>query len=118
MRLLVGSPSSISRQRLRKLARAVVVHRELAAGQQAHLGHRVQAALAVGVEGADAVDFVVEQVYAEWHARAHGEQVDQPAAHRVFAGAYHLRYMAVPGQRELRFELGFVQLLPRLKWKV
>ena len=93
----------------------IVVHGELAAGQKAHLGHGVQAALAVGVEGADAVDFVVEQVYAEWHERAHGEQVDQPAAHRVFAGAYHLRYMAVPGQRELGLELGFVQLLLRLE---
>jgi hypothetical protein len=44
-----------------------VVHRELAARQQAHLGHRVQAALAVGVEGADAVDLVVEQVHAVGH---------------------------------------------------
>jgi hypothetical protein len=31
-----------------KARRGVVVHRELAAGQQAHLGHRVQAALRVG----------------------------------------------------------------------
>ena len=45
-RTLVGSPSQRSRQRARKRARASLVHRELAARQQAHLGHRVEAALA------------------------------------------------------------------------
>jgi len=44
-----------------------VVHREFAAGQQTHLGHRVEAALAVGVEGADAVDLVVEQIHPVGH---------------------------------------------------
>jgi hypothetical protein len=111
MRLLVGSPSSSSRQRLRNLARAAVVHRELAARQQAHLGHRVQAALAVGVEGADAVDLVVEQVHAVGHGAAHGEQVDQPAAHRVLAGAHHLGDVAVAGQGQLALEPGLVELL-------
>ncbi len=52
----------------RNAARARLVHRELAAGQQAHLGHRVEAALGVGVEGADRVDLVVEQVDAVGHA--------------------------------------------------
>ena len=119
MRLLVGSPSSSSRQRLRKLRPRVVVHRELASGQQAHLGHGVQAALAVGVEGADRVDLVVEQVDAVGHRRAHGEQVDQAAAHRVFAGAHDLRDVVVAGQRELGLELRLVQLLlARWKWKV
>jgi hypothetical protein len=88
-----------------------LVHREFAAGQQAHLGHRVQAALAVGVEGADAVDLVVEQVHPVGHQRAHGEQVDQAAAHRVFAGADHLGHVVVAGQRELRLQLGLVELL-------
>ena len=88
-----------------------VVHREFAAGQQAHFGHRVEAALAVGVEGADAVDLVVEQVDPVGHQRAHGEQVDQAAAHRVFAGADHLGHMLVAGQGELALELGFVELL-------
>ena len=93
------------------------VHRELAPGQQAHLGHGVEAALAVGVKGADAVDLIVKQIHPERHVRAHRKQVDQTAAHRVFAGTDHLGDMAVAGQRKLRFELGFVQLLLGLKFK-
>jgi hypothetical protein len=88
-----------------------VVHRELAARQQADLGHRIQAALAVGVEGADAVDLVVEQVDAVGNRASHGEQVDQPAAHRVFAGAHHLGDVAVAGQGQLALEPGLVQLV-------
>jgi hypothetical protein len=94
-----------------ELGPRAVVHRELAAGQQADLGHRVQAALAVGVEGADAVDLVVEQVHAVGHGTAHGEQVDQPAAHRVLAGAYHLGDVAVAGQGQLALEFGLIELL-------
>jgi hypothetical protein len=45
------------------------------------------------------------------HQRAHREQVDQAAAHRVFAGAHHLRHVVVAGQRELRLQLRLVQLL-------
>jgi hypothetical protein len=93
------------------------VHGELAAWQQSHFGHRVQAALAVRVKGADAVDLVVKQVHPVGHGRAHGKQVDQPAAHRVFTRAHHLRDMAVARQRELGLELGFVQLLFDLEVK-
>ena len=92
-----------------------VVHREFTTRQQADLGHRVQAALAVGVEGADAVDLVVEQVDAIRHAAAHREQVDQRAAHGVFAGADDLAHVAVAGQRQLRLEPGFVELLLELE---
>ncbi|MCY1525359.1 hypothetical protein D9M68_603350 [compost metagenome] len=94
-----------------KARAGVVVHRELAARQQAHLGHGVEAALGVGVEGADGVDLVIEQVDAKRHRRAHREQVDQAAAHRVLARAHHLRHVAVAGQRELGLELGLLQLL-------
>ncbi len=88
-----------------------IVHGELAAGQQAHLGHGVEAALRVRIEGADGVDLVVEQVHPVGHGRAHGEEVDQAAAHRVFARSHHLRDVAVAGQRELGAELRLVQLL-------
>jgi len=88
-----------------------VVHGELAPGQQAHLGHGVQAALAVGVEGSDGVDLVIEQVHPEGHGRAHGEEVDQAAAHGVLARADHLRDVAVAGQGELALELGLVEFL-------
>ena len=79
-----------------------VVHRKFTTRQQPHFGHRVQAALAVGVEGADAVDLVVEQVHAVRYGRTHREQINQPTAHRVFARAHHLRDVAVARQRELR----------------
>ena len=71
----------------------------------------------VGVEGADGVDLVVEQVHAIGLERAHGEQIDQAAAHRVFAMADHLGHMLVAGQRELGLEFGFVQLLTLLELK-
>jgi hypothetical protein len=64
----------------------LLVHRKLAARQQSHLGHRIQAALAVGVEGSYRVDLVAEQVDPVRHQRAHREQVDQSTAHRIFAG--------------------------------
>ncbi len=96
---------------LAKARAGVVVHRELAARQQAHLGHRVQAALAVRIEGADGVDLVVEQVHPQRHAGAHREQIDQAAAHRVFAGADDLGDMAVSRQCQLGLEPGFLELL-------
>jgi hypothetical protein len=88
-----------------------VVERELAAGQQAHLGHRVQAALRVGVEGADRIDLVAEQVDAVGHRRAHREQVDQPAPHRVLAWRDHLADVRVAGQHELCLQRRFVELV-------
>ncbi len=92
-----------------------IVHRKLAARQQAHLRHRVQAALAVGVKGADAVDLVVKQVHAVRHWRAHGENINQATAHRVFARADNLGDVAVAGQCELRFQARFIELLPDLE---
>ena len=94
-----------------KTSPRLVVHRELAAGQQPHLGHRVEAALRVGVEGADRVDLVAEQVDAVGHRRAHREQVDQPAAHRVFARRDDLAHVRVAGQRELGLQGRLVELL-------
>ena len=86
------------------------VQRELAAGQQLDGLDRIQAALGVGVEGAQAVQFVVEEVQPVGQRRAHREQVDEAATHRVFTGAQHLFDMLVTGQRELGLQGGFVQL--------
>ncbi len=88
-----------------------VVHREFAPGQQPHLGHRVQAALRVGVEGADRVDLVVEQVDAIGHRRAHRVEVDQAATHGVFTRRYDLADMLVAGEGQLRFQRRFVELV-------
>ena len=98
------------------LARGLV-ERELAARQQAHLGHGVEAALAVGVEDADRVDFVAEQVDAVGRHRAHGEEVDQAATHRVLAGAHHLADVLVAGQHQLGAEGGLIQALTLFELK-
>ena len=93
------------------------VHGKLTARQQAHLGHRIQAALGVGVEGANGINFVVKQIDPIGHQRAHGKQIDQATAHRIFAGADHLAHVAVSRQGKLGFELGFVQFLFGLEVK-
>ena len=108
---LVGSPSSCSRQRARNAVRAASSIGNSRPGQQPHLGHRVEAALRVGVEGADRIDLVAEQVDAVGHGRAHREQVDQAAAHRVLAGRHDLADVAVAGERELRLQRGLVEPL-------
>ena len=86
------------------------VQRELPAGQQLDGLDRIQAALGVGIEGAQAVQFVIEEVQPVGQRRAHREQVDEAAAHRVFTGAQHLFDMLVTGQRELGLQGSFVQL--------
>ena len=98
-----------------KLGARGLVHGELASGQQAHVGHRVEAALAVGVKGTNTVDLVVKQIHPKRHQRAHGEQVNQTSAHRIFPWADHLGHVAVARQRELRLELGLIELLPYLE---
>lgn len=87
------------------------VEREFAARQQPHVAHRVEAALRVGIERADRVDLIVEQVDPVRQRRAHREQVDQRAAHAVFAGPHDLTHVFVAGERELRFQLRFVETL-------
>ena len=94
-----------------------VVHGELAAGQQAHLGYRVQAALAVRVERAQRIDLVVKQIDPVGHRRTHGEQIDQAATHRVFARADYLAHVGITRQRQLGAQPGFVKLLADLEVK-
>ena len=77
------------------------VQREFARRQQADILDRVDAALGVRVEGADALDLVVEQVDAVGQRTAHREQVDDAAAHAVFAGAQHLGDVGIAGQGQL-----------------
>jgi hypothetical protein len=96
----------------------LVVHRELARRQQAHFRHRENRALGIDVEGLDVFDLVVEQVEPVGQLRTHREEVDQPAADRVFAGRHHLRDVRVAGQRHLAAEPVGVQFLAFLNAKV
>jgi len=80
-----------------------LVHRELARGQQADFRHGIQRALRVHVEAGNGLDLVVEQVDAVRQHAAHREQVDDAAAHAVFAGGEHLLHMVVACKSELFF---------------
>jgi hypothetical protein len=72
-------------------------------------------ALGVDVEGLDALDLVVEQVEPVGQLRAHREEVDQPAANRVFAGRHHLRDVGVAGQGDLAAEFLGIELFALLE---
>ena len=87
------------------------VERKLAARQQTHVAHGVEAALRVGIERADGVHLIVEQVDAIGQRRAHRIQVDERAAHAVFARPHDLAHVLVARERQLRLELGFVEPL-------
>ena len=100
-----------------KLGTRRFVHGKFSARQQTNFGHGVQTALRVGIESPDRVNLVVKQVDAVGHLRAHGKQINQAAAHRIFTGTDHLAHMAVACQGQLGFELGFVQLLLGLELK-
>ena len=86
----------------------LIIHGEFASGQQPDFGHRVQAALAVGVEGSDGVDFVVKQVDPIGHQRPHWKQVNQATAHGVLAWAHHLGHVLVARQSQLGLKLRLV----------
>jgi hypothetical protein len=61
------------------------VGREFACGHEPDLAHRAGRALGLGVERADRLDLVAEQVDPVGQLAAHREQVDQRAAHGEFA---------------------------------
>jgi len=69
--------------------------------EQAHVVHLVDRALRVDVEGADTVDFVVEQIDAIGNGAAHRKQIDHAAAEAVLARRDHLRDVAVARHGEL-----------------
>jgi len=85
--------------------------RHFARRQQANFRHRIERALAVDIEAAQGLDLVVEQLDAIGQGGAHREQIDQPAAHAVFAGRDHLGHMLIAGQCHLCTQLVEIQLV-------
>ncbi len=69
-------------------------------GQQFHARDPVLATLGVGVEVAQGVDLVVEQVDTQRRLGAHREEVDQRAAQGVFAGFIDRLHGPVAGPRQ------------------
>ena len=88
----------------------VFLQRELTCRQQAHRFNLVDRALGLGVEGAQGLDFVVEQVDPVRQFAAHREQVDQRAAHGELAMLIHRIDAAIatglkPGTHLLHIQL-------------
>ena len=75
----------------------LLVQRKFARRQQPHLLHDAGGDLGFRIEGPDGVDLLVEQVEPEGRLAAHGEEVDERAAHGEIAVLCHLRTGAVTG---------------------
>jgi len=69
--------------------------------EQVNGRHFLQRALAVDVEQAQAVDFIVKKIEAVGLVAAHREQIEQRAAGSIFAMLHHLIDMAVAGPLKL-----------------
>ena len=65
---------------------AVLVEQRFGGGQQGEAVDPAGGALVGGIEGADALDLVAEEIEAQRLLLARWEQIDQAAAHREFAG--------------------------------
>ena len=75
----------------------LLVEGELAGREHSHALHPVAGALGLGVEGADALELVVEQVEPVGPVGPHGVDVQQGAADRVLAVGHHLGDAVVAG---------------------
>ena len=90
-----------------------LVERKFTRRQQTDFLDGINAALGVDVKRADGLDLVVKQVDAIRQRAAHREQIQQAAAHAVFAGRHHLAHGAVTRQRHLstqRVQIEFLAL--------
>ncbi len=92
-----------------------LVHGKLARRQEPDLRDLVERALAVRIERADRLDFLIEQVEPVGQRAAHGKEVDQSAAHAVLARRDHLRDVAVAGEGELRAQAAELERFSRLE---
>ena len=88
---------------------------ELAGRQQVEPRQLFERALRFGVEAADAVDDVVEQVDPQRRFAAHRKHVEQRATDGEVAGFAHLRHARVAGAGEAQAELLEVQRLAGLE---
>jgi hypothetical protein len=93
---------------------ARVVEQDLVDRQQGEALRRLDGALGGGVEAADGLDLVAEEVEAERVGVARGEQVEQPAAHSVFARLEHRVGADISVGAEHRRELVAVDPASRL----
>ena len=88
--------------------------RELAGGEQLDALDSARGALAVGIEDAQALDLVVEQVDAQRRIGTHWKEIEQRAPHRVLPVLHHLADTRIPGPVETPAEGLDVQAVARL----
>ena len=102
-------------QRGQYLRQAGLVHRHFAAGQHLHRRDLVQRALRFGVEFADGVDVLVQQLDAQRRVGAHRVDIEQATAHGEIARVHHLRHVAVAGAFQAALLRVHVQALADLQ---
>jgi len=89
----------------------VFLQGKLAGRQQANGVHLVDGTLVFRIEGAQRLDFVVEQVDPEGQFAAHREQIDQRAAHGEFTVLIHRVDIAIAAGLESGAHLLDIELL-------
>ena len=85
---------------------------ELVCRQQADFGNGGNGALRFGIEGFNAVDFIVKQIDAVRHFAAHREQIDNTAAHGKFACRNNMGHMVITCIHQIAFQTAYIQSLP------
>ena len=73
------------------------IERHFACRQQAHVLERIERALRLRIEAADGLDLIVEQIDAQRRRCAHGEHIQQRAAHGELARTDDLADARVAG---------------------
>ena len=66
--------------------------------------------MAVDVEHTDGFDLVIEQLNAKRQRCAHGEQINEAAAHTVFTRRDHLGHVGITRERKLIAQLAEIEL--------
>src|SRR5689334_20041583 len=65
---------------------AVLVEQRFGGGEEHEMIDRTGGALIIGVEAAQSLDLVAEEIEPQRAGFAGGEEIDDAAAHRIFAG--------------------------------
>ena len=76
-----------------------VVEQHFAHRRERDAGQRAGGALGVGIEGADRFELTAEEIEAERRFHAGGVEIDEAAAHGVFAGFAHRRDAQIAVER-------------------
>jgi len=87
-----------------EFAHGLRIQRQFARRQQAERVERLERALAVGIEAAERVDAIIEQVDAHWRVDPHRPDIEQRAAQRELARAADLADAGVTGFDEAAAE--------------